>query len=143
MSAFFLTEEQEYLVNEFLDRENRKICQEQLNSEDIPEELKVIIQKTMEAGSPMPAFDPQVGYYSISFTPCDSGNRIYIHHHMTNVSEAIDDPLHINVEDPSDLVTAEIVPNEQEISIGPEMTMEQIEQSFGKPPEEIQQLINQ
>jgi hypothetical protein len=95
--SFFLTEDQEGLVNEFLDRENRKICQQQLESEEIPEEFKDLIRKTIETDSPLPFFNPGIGYYSISFTPVDKGNRIYIHHHLTNVSEAIYDPSRIDV----------------------------------------------
>jgi hypothetical protein len=97
--SFFLTEDQEGLVNEFLDRENRKICEKQLESEEIPEEFKDLIRKTIETDSPLPFFNPGIGYYSISFTPVDKGNRIYIHHHLTNVSEAIYDPSRIVVDD--------------------------------------------
>jgi hypothetical protein len=32
------------------------------------------------------------GYYSISFTPCQEGNRIYAHHHLSNESKALFDP---------------------------------------------------
>lgn len=95
--SFFLTEDQEGLVNEFLDRENRKICEKQLESEEIPEEFKELIRKTIETDSPLPFFNPGIGYYSISFTPVDKGNRIYIHHHLTNVSEPIYDPSRIEV----------------------------------------------
>lgn len=95
--SFFLTEDQEFLVNEFLDRENRKICQEQLESEDISDTFKDLIRKTIEADSPTPFFNPGIGYYSISFTPIDKGNRIYVHHHLTNVSEPIYDPSRIDI----------------------------------------------
>jgi len=97
--SFFLTDEQEFLVNEFLDRENRKICQTQLESDEIPENFKELIQKTIESDSPTPFFNPGIGYYSISFTPIDKGARIYIHHHLTNVSEAIYDPSRIDIID--------------------------------------------
>ena len=92
--SYFLTNEQEDELSFFLDRENKKICADQVSSaSDLPQELKDIVQKTMDAGSPIPAFDPAVGYYTVSFTPCDEGNRIYAHHHLSGVNEAISDPL--------------------------------------------------
>lgn len=90
--SYFLTEDQEYALNVFLDEENSKVCKTQLESKDVPDELKEIIKKTEESGSPIPAFNPQYGYYSVSFTPCNEGNRIYAHHHLTNVSKSIFDP---------------------------------------------------
>ena len=97
--SYFLTDDQEYALNVFLDEENVKICKTQLESEDVPDELKDIIRKTEEAGSPIPAFNPEHGYYSVSFTPCNEGNRIYAHHHLTNVSKAIFDPAVAIIED--------------------------------------------
>ena len=52
---------------------------------------KDLIQKTVECGSPTPFFNPKHGYYTISFTPCEFGDRIYIHHHLTGVSKKIFD----------------------------------------------------
>ena len=46
--SFFLTEEQEDTLNLILDEENKKICDEQLKSEEFPEDLKVIVRKTVE-----------------------------------------------------------------------------------------------
>lgn len=91
--SFFLTDEQEDALNLFLDEENKKVCEDQLSSGDLPDDLSEIIKKTIEAGSPIPAFDPLVGYYTVSFTPSSMGNRIYAHHHLSNVSVAISDPL--------------------------------------------------
>ena len=92
--SYFLTNEQEDELSFFLDRENKKICEDQVSSaSDLPQELKDIVQKTIDAGSPIPAFDPAVGYNTVSFTPCDEGNRIYAHHHLSGVNEAISDPL--------------------------------------------------
>ena len=90
--SYFLTDDQECDLNVFLDEENLKVCKTQLESKDVPDELKEIIKKTEEAGSPIPAFNPEYGYYSVSFTPCNEGNRIYAHHHLTNISKAIFDP---------------------------------------------------
>lgn len=90
--SYFLTDEQEHELNLFLDEENRSICEQQLESDDVPEELKEIIRATIEAGSPIPAFNPIHGYYSISFTPCEEGNRIYAHHHLSNKSKSLWDP---------------------------------------------------
>lgn len=142
--AFCLTDEQEDALNLFLDRQNSKVCEEQLNSEELDDELKEIVRKTVEAGSPIPAFDPRVGYYSISFTPCEQGNRIYAHHHLTNVSEEIYDPLldESLVPEESKLYSAEVIPDET----SPEDTMknltpQELESMFGSPPPEVQALF--
>ena len=64
--SYFLTNEQEDELSFFLDRENKKICEDQVSSaSDLPQELKEIVQKTIDAGSPIPAFDPAVGYLSL------------------------------------------------------------------------------
>ena len=92
--SYFLTNEQEDELSFFLDRENKKICEDQVSSaSDLPQELKDIVQKTIDSGSTIHDFDPAVGYYSVSFTPCDEGNRIYAHHHLSGINEAIYDPL--------------------------------------------------
>ena len=96
--SFFLTDSQEDELTLFLDEENSKICEEQLKSRLLPDELATIVKNSVDAGSPLPAFDPLVGYYTISFTPCSEGNRIYIHHHLTNKSKALVDPARDNVE---------------------------------------------
>lgn len=103
--SYFLTEDQEYALNVFLDEENTKVCKTQLESKDVPDDLKDIIRKTEEAGSPIPAFNPEHGYYSVSFTPCNEGNRIYAHHHLTNVSKAIFDPSVAVVEDDKTVIS--------------------------------------
>lgn len=95
--AYFLTDQQEYELNLFLDEQNRIAYHQQMESDEVSDELKEIIKKTEESGSPIPAFDPKYGYYSVSFTPCNEGNRIYVHHHITNQSKAIYDPAN-NVE---------------------------------------------
>jgi hypothetical protein len=95
--AFFLTEEQEIALNEFINRENTKICESQILEDSIPQEFRDLIQKTIDSGSPVPFFDPLHGYYSVSFTPCEKGNRIYVHHHLTGVSEAIYDPSTVTI----------------------------------------------
>ncbi len=104
--AYFLTDQQEYELNLFLDEQNRIAYHKQMESDEISDELKDIIKKTEEAGSPIPAFDPQYGYYSVSFTPCNEGNRIYVHHHITNQSKSIYDPAN-NVEIINDTVVVE------------------------------------
>lgn len=103
--SFFLTEEQEVALSEFLNRENQKICEQQVLEDSIPKEFRELVERTLETGSPVPFFDPRHGYYTVSFTPCDKGNRIYAHHHLTNVSEAIYDPSLV-------IVTTENVENE-------------------------------
>lgn len=161
--SFFLTDEQEDELNLFLDEENKKICEEQLSSGALPDSLAEIVQKTVDAGSPIPAFDPAVGYYTISFTPSNAGNRIYAHHHLSNKSVAISDPmeeLKVTIDDESDgtSVTFE-EPTDGEIKFvedyydesseqfdsynieinGPpdNMTFNDIVNNFGPPPEDL------
>lgn len=153
--SYFLTDEQEHELNLFLDEENRNICEQQLESDDVPEELKQIIRSTIEAGSPIPAFNPIHGYYSISFTPCEEGNRIYAHHHLTNksvalydpskVTEQLDDLLNTNTEQVEEPIDSEDISNEPTSNfidyiedINPEkLTVDDIESMFGPPPEEM------
>jgi len=160
--SYFLTDEQEHELNLFLDEENRNICEQQLESDDVPEELKEIIRSTIEAGSPIPAFNPIHGYYSISFTPCEEGNRIYAHHHLSNKSKALYDPSKIveqldeflgqnteNTENTENLTEENYVLEESNNEpteniatyineINPEnLTREDIENMFGPPPENI------
>lgn len=155
--SYFLTDEQEHELNLFLDEENRNICEQQLNSDDVPEELKEIIRSTIEADTPIPAFNPMHGYYSISFTPCQDGNRIYAHHHLTNKSKSLYDPAKeqekinslIENTEPSEVESDEVNNNiiENEIitddfqviieNTNPEdLTVEQIESYVGPPPED-------
>ena len=155
--SYFLTNEQEDELSFFLDRENKKICEDQVSSaSDLPQELKEIVQKTMDAGSPIPAFDPAVGYYTVSFTPCDEGNRIYAHHHLSGVNEAISDPLKqkIDIEELAKMeadkrpkpVTpnVEIVPPEgdefqlpDDIDFDQDMSSAAVTDAFGGTPKEI------
>ena len=157
--SYFLTNEQEDELSFFLDRENKKICEDQVSSaSDLPQELKEIVQKTIDAGSPIPAFDPAVGYYTVSFTPCDEGNRIYAHHHLSGVNEAISDPLKqkIDAEELAKMEEAkrpkpvtpnvEIVPPEGDmdeiqlpdnIDFDKDMSAVAVADAFGGPPKEI------
>ena len=155
--SYFLTNEQEDELSFFLDRENKKICEDQVSSaSDLPQELKDIVQKTIDAGSPIPAFDPAVGYYTVSFTPCDEGNRIYAHHHLSGVNEAISDPLkqRIDAEELAKMEEArkpkpvtpniEIVPPEgdeiqlpDDIDFDQDMSAVAVADAFGGPPKEI------
>ena len=157
--SYFLTNEQEDELSFFLDRENKKICADQVSSaSDLPQELKEIVQKTIDAGSPIPAFDPAVGYYTVSFTPCDEGNRIYAHHHLSGVNEAIYDPLkqRIDAEELEKMKEAkrpkpvtpnvEIVPPEGDIeeiqlpdniNFDKDMSAVAVADAFGGPPRDI------
>ena len=74
--SYYLNEENEAKLSEFLVKENEKICKEQLKSDKVPDQFRVLIKKTMDSGSPLPFFDPKFGYYSVSFTPCENGTRI-------------------------------------------------------------------
>lgn len=159
--SFFLTDEQEDALNLFLDEENKKVCEDQLSSGDLPDNLAEIVRKTVESGSPIPAFDPSVGYYTISFTPCDAGNRIYAHHHLSNVSVAISDPLRENevtiedegvdatIEEPTDEdikfiddyydeTVEQFDPINIELNGPPEdMSFKNIVDNYGSPPREL------
>ena len=95
--SYYLNEENEAKLSEFLVKENEKICKEQLKSDTVPDQFRDLIKKTMDSGSPLPFFDPKFGYYSVSFTPCENGTRIYAHHHISNVSECIHDPAKVTV----------------------------------------------
>jgi hypothetical protein len=137
--SFFLNEDQEIKLNQFLDRENRKVCEEQLQGEEVPPEFKQLIQKTIDSDSPLPFFDPKIGYYSVSFTPIENGTRIYAHHHLSGVSEAIHDPSRIDIidetereevkEDPElELIETEVLLPEQNNPI--EMSMSNIKNEY-------------
>lgn len=89
---FFLTDEQEKILDEFLNSENETITIEQLKSSAIPDDIRELLQKALETGNPIPFHDTRYGYYSVSFTPCDFGVRIYAHHHITDKSFKIYDP---------------------------------------------------
>jgi hypothetical protein len=124
--SFFLNEDQEIKLNQFLDRENRKVCETQLQGDEVPPEFKQLIEKTLDSESPLPFFDPRIGYYSVSFTPIENGTRIYAHHHLSGISEAIYDPSRIEIidetereeiaEDESELVQTEVVPEEYAVN---------------------------
>ena len=59
---------------------------DRLKSEEFNETQKQIQQKTLDAGAPVPIYDINSGYYSISFTPVAWGNRIFVHNHFTGKS---------------------------------------------------------
>ena len=65
---------------------NKLIVEEQLKSEEFNETQKEIQQKTLDAGAPVPIYDINSGYYSISFTPVAWGNSIFVHNHITGKS---------------------------------------------------------
>ena len=145
--SFFLTDSQEDELNLFLDEENRKMCEEQLESRMLPDDLAEIVKKSVEAGSPLPAFDPIVGYYTISFTPCSDGNRIYAHHHLTNKSVALCDPARDDINLDAAGINAlqqESIPEDTtftddvELETMPaEITTEEVVANYGGPPQSV------
>ena len=145
--SFFLTDSQEDELNLFLDEQNKKICEEQLDSRLLPDDLAKIVKKSVEAGSPLPAFDPIVGYYTISFTPCSDGNRIYVHHHLTNKSLALCDPARDDVNlDISDINALQqesksedlISTDDVELETMPvEISTEEVVANYGGPPQSV------
>ena len=139
--AFFLNEEQEVALNEFLTEENKKVCEKQILEDKIPKDIRDLIQTTLESGSPLPFFDPLAGYYTISFTPCEKGDRIYVHHHLTGTSKSIYDPamIEITTED----VENESSDSESSDSIDPEvLTVEQINHEKLEPQDKITGIID-
>jgi hypothetical protein len=84
--TFGLTLEQEDQLSQWLDEQNKIIVEEQLKSEEFTETQKEIQQKSLDMGSPIPIYDMNTGYYTISFTPTGWGNRIYVHNHFTGKS---------------------------------------------------------
>lgn len=144
--SFFLTDSQEDELNLFLDEQNRKMCEEQLESRMLPDDLAEIVKKSVESDSPLPAFDPIVGYYTISFTPCSDGNRIYAHHHLTNKSVALCDPARDDINlDASDINNMqESIPEDTtftddvELETMPaEITTEEVVANYGGPPQSV------
>lgn len=83
---FGLTLEQEDQLSKWLDEQNQVIVEEQLKSEEFTETQKEIQKKSLDAGSPIPIYDMNAGYFTISFTPTGWGNRIYVHNHFTGKS---------------------------------------------------------
>ncbi len=145
--SFFLTDSQEDELNLFLDEQNRKVCEEQLESGLLPDELSEIVKKSAEVGSPLPAFDPIVGYYTISFTPCSDGSRIYAHHHLSNESISLCDParddINLDVDDiksfEGDSMTEDtIITDDVEIDTMPsEISTEEVVANYGGPPQSL------
>lgn len=84
--TFSLDTELEGKFLDWLDEQNKLIVEEQLKSEKFNKTQKEIQQKTLDSGSPIPIYDINSGYYSISFTPVAWGNRIFVHNHLTGKS---------------------------------------------------------
>ena len=145
--SFFLTDSQEDELNLFLDEQNRKACEEQLKSRLLPDDLAEIVRKSVEVDSPLPAFDPIVGYYTISFTPCSDGNRIYAHHHINNESISLCDParddINLDVQEiksfqGESLSEENILTDDAELNIIPdEISTKEVVANYGGPPQEL------
>ena len=84
--TFSLDSEIEGKFLDWIDEQNKLIVEDQLKSEEFNETQKQIQQKTLDAGAPVPIYDINSGYYSISFTPVAWGNRIFVHNHFTGKS---------------------------------------------------------
>jgi len=93
MLPFFMTEEQEEKFDSWLKVKNKEAIKKQLKEEiEITDEERDHLLSMTLSDAPIPIHDDKVGYYSISFTPCSGGVRIYAHHHILNISEQISDP---------------------------------------------------
>lgn len=88
---FNLTLIQEDEINEWLDEQNEKAIQSQLSSPDLDEVVKKRLKDAVESGLSIPHHSIEHGYYTISFTPCPYGNRIFVHHHVTGESAKVQD----------------------------------------------------
>jgi len=73
-------------LSKWLDEQNKIIVEEQLKSEEFTETQKEIQQKSLDTGTPIPIYDMNAGYFTISFTPTCWGNRVYVHNHFTGKS---------------------------------------------------------
>lgn len=145
--SFFLTDSQEDELNLFLDEQNRKACEEQLKSGLLPDDLAKIVKESVDADSPLPAFDPIIGYYTISFTPCSDGNRIYAHHHINNKSIPLCDPardeINLDVDDIKALQgepmsDENIIVDDVESNTMPvEISTEEVIANYGGPPQSL------
>lgn len=92
--VFSLTAKQEIEFDAWLVEQNKQIVETQVQNEDnsLSDTEVEILTKLLESGNPIPHHDGKYGYYSISFTPTDYGNRIYVHNHITNESFRLYDP---------------------------------------------------
>lgn len=145
--SFFLTDSQEDELNLFLDEQNRQACEDQLKSRLLPDDLSEIVKKSLESDSPLPAFDPIVGYYTISFTPCSDGNRIYAHHHINNKSISLCDParddINLDIDDIKSLQgesmsEENIFTDDVEVNTIPEeISTEEVVANYGGPPQSV------
>jgi hypothetical protein len=92
--TFSLTARQEIEFDAWLVEQNKEIVEKQIKNTDstLTEGEVAVLEKLLESGTPIPHHDGKYGYYSISFTPTDFGNRIYVHNHITNESFRLYDP---------------------------------------------------
>ena len=88
---FFLTAKQQTQVEEWIKEQNTEVCNQLLEDPNLPSLIRESINKSIENGFPMPPYELNAGFYSVSFTPASFGNRIYLHHHLTNKSVKIYD----------------------------------------------------
>jgi len=93
MLPFFMTQEQEEKFDSWLKVKNKEAIKKQLKEEvELTDDERNHLLSMSLSDSPIPIHDDKYGYYSISFTPCGGGIRIYAHHHILDVSEVISDP---------------------------------------------------
>lgn len=89
--SYFITPEQQEILDNWLDEENKAAIQMQLNDERMPEIHKKELTEAKEHGLEVPVHNQGHGYYSVSFTPTSFGTRIFAHHHITGKSFKIYD----------------------------------------------------
>jgi len=88
---FFISNEQEEVLNTWIDEQNKIAMQNQLNDKNLPQIVKDVIIDRQLKEIDIPHYPENFGYYSISFTPTSFGNRIYAHHHINGESFKLQD----------------------------------------------------
>jgi len=114
---FSINAKQEIEFDAWLKEQNQEIVNKQIQNEDgsLSEDEIQLLQGLVNSGNPIPHHDRKYGYYSISFTPTDFGNRIYVHNHITNESFRLYDP---SVNESEEIQTSETEVIEDDLITG-------------------------
>lgn len=102
MLPFFMNAEQEEKFDAWLKVKNKEAIKKQLKEEmeELTDDERDHLLSMSLSDAPIPIHDDRYGYYTISFTPCAGGLRIYAHHHILDISEEIYDPSKLKDEQP-------------------------------------------
>jgi len=113
--SFFLSEEQQNKIDEWIDSQNKE-CIDRLINDPIYPESETLLENR-KRGYEIPPHNPDHGYYSISFTPTPFGNRIYAHHHITNRSTKIFDMDDVKMSTDSQLFEEDVAEMPSEVNV--------------------------